>query len=243
MEKMHVEKDQHTLIGKDAFIEKAELGKNDMIVEIGAGTGNLTEELAKKARRVLAFEIDKKFEKNLEQLKSKCRNLEVVYGNALDYGWRGYNKIVSNIPFSLSEALIHKAIEDEIETMIIIVSEGFKEALLSRSKIGIISNLFFEIKPVMLLKKENFSPQPKTDCWIVKLSRKSKDNFLRRFVMRKGKIKNALMYTFVESGKTKNQAREIIKRMGIYEDTLNKPVKKATGKFLLKLEEDLKNVF
>lgn len=243
MEKIRVEKDQHMLIDKNVFISNAGIEKKDKIVEIGAGTGNLTEELAKKAGKVLAFEIDAKFEENLEPLKSRCKNLNIVYGNALDYSWRGYSKIVSNVPFSLSEALIQKAIDDGIETIVIIVSESFKEALLSESKLGIVSNLFFEIKPIMPLKKENFLPQPRTDCWIMKFSRKQEDNFLRRFVMKKGKIKNALMYTFVESGKTKNQAREIIKRMNIYEDTLNKPVKKATGKFLLRLKDELKNVF
>src|SRR3989344_2026105 len=93
------EKEQHILIDNKILekeIEISDITKKDNIIEIGAGPGNLTIELAKKANKVLAFEIDEKFKENLDNLKI---NIEIIYGNALNYSWKGYNKIVSNIPY------------------------------------------------------------------------------------------------------------------------------------------------
>jgi 16S rRNA (adenine1518-N6/adenine1519-N6)-dimethyltransferase len=239
------EKDQHILTDCKELVKAAKLVKKDRVIEIGAGTGIITKELAKKAEKVLAFEIDKKFTEYLEPLKEKCPNLEIVYGNALDYGWKGYNKIVSNIPFSLSEPTILKAIAEETETLMLIVSESFKENLLSDSKIGVVTRLFFDVKPLSLLKKELFVPPPKTECWVVMLRRTKADSeadrILRNIVLSERKIKNAIIYAFVKIKKTKNRAREIIKKMDIDEKTLDKPAKKATAKFLLMLKEGLEN--
>lgn len=238
------EKDQHLLKDSAAIISAAELRKKDRVIEIGAGTGIITQELAKKACKVLAFEIDAQFKENLKLLEKKYPNLNIVYGSALDYGWRGYNKIVSNIPFSLLEPTILKAISEETNMLVLIVSESFRKNLLSDSKIGLVARLFFSIAPMTQLKKEDFFPEPKTECWIIKLKRKKTksriDLILREIVLSERKIKNAIIYALAKTGKTKNQAREMLKQMGIDERALGKPAKKATAKFLLILRENLK---
>lgn len=238
------EKDQHLLKDSTEIISAAELRKKDRVIEIGAGTGIITKELARKACKVLAFEIDPQFKENLEPLEKRYPNLNIVYGNALDYDWRGYNKIVSNIPFSLLEPTLLKAISEETKTLVLIVSKSFMKNLLSDSKIGLVARLFFSIESIIQLKKEGFIPEPKTECWIMKLKRKESksriDLILREIVLSERKIKNAIIYALVKTGKTKNQAREMLKQMNIAENALSKPAKKATAKFLLILRENLK---
>src|SRR5258708_16524722 len=83
------------------IIEAAELNKKDVVLEIGAGTGNLTKEIAKKVDHVIAFEIDEQFKSTLNSLP---RNVELHIESASNYvelngKWRKkkeYNKVVSN---------------------------------------------------------------------------------------------------------------------------------------------------
>lgn len=104
-------KDQFFLMDETVIkktVDFADLKKSDTVLEVGAGTGNLTSELAKKAGRVIAFEIDTKFKPFLSKLP---KNVEVHYENAWEYiqlhgKWKKkkeYNKVVSNLPYSFVE--------------------------------------------------------------------------------------------------------------------------------------------
>ncbi|MBU3907559.1 MAG: methyltransferase [Nanoarchaeota archaeon] len=246
------EKDQHFLIDKKILakeIETAGLSKNDKVIEIGAGTGILTKELAKHCKEVLAFEIDKRFKDSLDQIKkeNKNNNLKIIYDNALNYNWEGYNKIVSNLPYSLSEPAILNAISPSIEELTLIVGENFKNLLSEKeSKIGIIADLFYDFHPIAKVNKQSFFPSPRVDSWLIQLTKKGElsnaEKILQGIVLKNGKVKNAVLYSLLEQGNTKNQAREIINKLGIHEAVLNKPVKKLTGKFLLRLKEELENL-
>lgn len=242
------EKDQHLLKNKTVLskeVGEAMLSKNDKVIEIGAGTGLLTARLAQKSGEVLAFEVDERFKESLEKLRERFDNLKIVYGNALDYDWKGYNKIVSNIPYSLSESIIRKAIKSDIEEIVIITGENFKNALMGESTLGVIVNLFFEVNPIMFVSKKDFFPVPRVDSWLLKMKRKNPDKIekiMQKIVLREGKIKNAIMYSLVSAGKTKNQAREIINGMKIPKQTLEKSTGKITGDFLMKLREDLEKL-
>ena len=242
----NLEKAQHFLRDK-GIIEKevaiANLSKKDRVIEIGAGEGNLTEKLVKRAGKVLVFEIDKRYSEKLEKLKKNYENLDIIYDNALNYSWKNYSKIVSNIPYFISEQLIKKSIEDGIYEIIIIVGERFKEILEKKeSKIGILSNLFYNIDFVQKVDKNSFLPPPRIHSWLIKLKRKEKvsstEVFLASILRKKGKIRNALLYSMVERGKTKRQARKIIEKMNFSKQVMEKPVSRITGRFLIKLAEN-----
>ena len=241
------DKDQHILINDlilKRIIKESELSNKDKIIEIGAGTGVLTKELVKDSKQVLAFEINKQFKSDLDKIKEK--NLEIIYGNALKYPWWRYDKIISNIPYSLSEPIVMKAIQENIQFMVLTIGENFKELLESKeTKVGIIASLFYKIKPIIKVEKESFQPIPRVDSWLVKFEKKKPspiEKLLFSITKKEGKIKNAILYSLVELGKTKNQAREIIKQLDIEETILEKPVKSITGKFILLLEERLKKI-
>lgn len=242
---LHPEKDQHLLINEKIIkqiIKESKISEEDKIIEIGAGTGILTSELVKNSKKVLAFEIDKNFKYHLNEIKNK--NLEIIYDNSLNYDWRDYNKIISNIPYSLSEPIIMKTINDKIDFMILTIGENFKEILEKKeTKIGILTDLFFEITPIIKVDKKDFIPHPRINSWVVKFERKKKtdktDKILQKIILKNGKTKNALINSLVEFGKTKNQARELIKELKIDKNVLEKPVKSITGKFLILLRKRL----
>ncbi|MFT8765722.1 MAG: rRNA adenine dimethyltransferase family protein, partial [Lentilactobacillus hilgardii] len=60
------------------IVEAAELTKNDNVIEIGPGIGGLTEQLAKAANQVLAFEIDEKLLPVLDETLSPYNNIEII---------------------------------------------------------------------------------------------------------------------------------------------------------------------
>ncbi|GIW62289.1 MAG: hypothetical protein KatS3mg090_0115 [Patescibacteria group bacterium] len=61
------------------MVSFADLNKNDVVLEIGAGIGNLTSELTKRSGKVIAFEIDERFKPFLAKLP---QNVEVHFKSA-----------------------------------------------------------------------------------------------------------------------------------------------------------------
>jgi len=242
--KSDLDKGQHFLIDKKILereVKEAELDKEDKIIEIGAGSGGLTEKLAESSGNVTAFEIDKRFKPGLDKLKERFPNLEVIYGNALDFKWN-CDKIVSNISYSLSEPVILKTINENISFLVLIVGENFKEILTeNKSKIGFIANLFFKITSIIKVDKICFSPKPRVNSWLIKLERRKPENkvedVLRIILTRTGKTKNAIIKSFLDIGKTKNQARDFYYKFD--KEVLEKSIEKTSYVFLLRLKKEL----
>jgi 16S rRNA (adenine1518-N6/adenine1519-N6)-dimethyltransferase len=85
----------------DALVRDAEIGPGDQVVEIGSGLGNLTERLAARASRVLAFEIDETIHALSRELIGTLPNVTLVRADGADFARHveGRIKIVSNLPY------------------------------------------------------------------------------------------------------------------------------------------------
>ena len=134
-----------------------------------------------------------------------------------------------------------------MEELILIVGENFKEVITeSKSKAGVIANLFFDFKPLIEIKKESFSPMPRVDSWLVGLQRKRKlskeERILQNLVLKKGKIKNAIISSLVSEGMTKNKSKELMKKMNLHDDVLNKPIGSLTSRVLEQIRVSLKGL-
>ena len=89
---------QHFLIDRsivDSIVSHADLGPEDWVLEIGPGEGILTRELAARAGRVYAVEIDPDLAASLCNM---APNVMVIHADALTVRLPQYNKIVSNLP-------------------------------------------------------------------------------------------------------------------------------------------------
>jgi len=227
-------------------IEISAINKDDKIIEIGAGIGVLTEELIKGAKEVLAFEIDEKFFEDLKKIGEKYENLTIIFDNALFYSWHGYNKIVSNIPYYLSEEVVNKAIIDDIGEIVLIVGEKFKNLLFSNEKAGLIARKFYSIKEIMKVSKESFEPEPRVNSFLIKFDKKVKisklDGIILDIVFGNGKVKNAIMRALLKLKKTKRESKEIIKKIGLDKSALEKPAKMITAALILRIEKELKKL-
>ena len=103
-------KDQHFLIDDNIFqkiIKSGNLDHKDIVVEIGTGIGILTQELAKKAGKVIAIELDYSLNKILRETLPE--NVKIIFSNALEVlpAQNDFNKIIANIPYQICEPLFH----------------------------------------------------------------------------------------------------------------------------------------
>ena len=151
---------------------------------------------------------------------------------------------MANIPFSISDEVIIKAVLERVEELVLIVGDHFRTILEEKeSKIGFIASLFFDAENLFKISGEAFKPIPHTSGWAVRLRRRKEKNqverILRGIITKNGKIKNSIIYSISNEGKTKNEAREILKKLEMDQETLDKPVAKITGKFLIRLKNEL----
>ncbi len=124
-------KDQFFLVDKGVIrkiLATADIKPQEKIIEVGAGVGTVTWKLAKYSKRVLAIEIDEKFRPILGKLP---RHIEVIYGNA----WQvlggphrpkiPFDKLISNLPFSLCEPMMHKYTHAKFKIILFIIPKKF----------------------------------------------------------------------------------------------------------------------
>jgi len=111
---------QNFLIDKRVIkkvIEVVSLKPKNIILEIGPGIGNLTQELAKKVKKVIAVEKDQKMVEILKETLKDYENVEIIKGDILKLDPRTYNlkskiyKVVGNLPFYLTAPVIRKFLE------------------------------------------------------------------------------------------------------------------------------------
>lgn len=237
--------DQHFL--KDskivqAMIKAGEINSNDIILEIGPGKGILTKEIALKAGKVIAIEIDERMSEYLNGLPD---NVEIVYGNALDEMRRySFNKIIASIPYSITEPLFKRMLCLKIDSAVLLTGMDFYELLNGKpdkkdalggkskeaaSKWAVIGKIFFDIKKIKKVPPSSFDPEPRVDSAIVLFKKRTKElndaeRMIKEIVLQDDKkTKNALMHAFMRvRAMTKRQARAAIAAMGLDTETLDR---------------------
>ena len=90
------------------IISISELNDQDKILEIGPGLGAITEELVKNGKKIYAVEIDKKLASYLIDKFSSFGNIEIITGDILKIDIPDVNKVVSNLPFTISGPIFEK---------------------------------------------------------------------------------------------------------------------------------------
>ena len=96
-----------------SIVEAARVGPDDLVVEFGAGYGRLTQQLAAHAGRVIAVEVDVRLAARLTNRFRHQPTVTVLPADALTVPLpRRPFKVVSNPPFYLTSALLHRLLDD-----------------------------------------------------------------------------------------------------------------------------------
>ncbi|MCX7881543.1 MAG: hypothetical protein N2482_03500 [Patescibacteria group bacterium] len=242
--KINIKLDQNFLIDEKIlrdFIDICQIKSKERIIEIGAGLGFITEKLILFAKEVIAFEIDKRFESYLKKLSFKAK---LIFGDGYKFfcdkklisNLSKIDKIVGNFPYSKLENFLHPLMKGSwFEGDIYMIGPASFVNTINKNPIF---NSYYQAVFIKKIKKDSFYPQPNTISAIIHLQRiknpeKSKNLkiFIKRFLYEheNWKLKNCLREAIIEINKkiknkfiTKNQAREIIKKLKISQDDLEK---------------------
>ena len=158
------------------IITTSEITSKDIILEIGPGLGALTESIVKKVKKIYAIEIDPKLSKYLSEKFSVYNNIEIINDDILKINLPKHDKIISNIPYTITGPILEKAFFKQnppsgiltIEKSIgkrIFLSENYKEF----SRISVSLNAF--MKPIIKynIPRNSFYPVPKIDLLLIKI--------------------------------------------------------------------------
>lgn len=168
------------------IVESAGVTDNDDVIEIGAGAGTLTNQIALKAKSVLSFEIDKSLIERLQKLENEHNNLKFVFEDFMQVDLTKYIngnkkfKVVANIPYYITTPIIFKLLDfaGNIDSMMFMVQKEVAErfcAECNNKDYGITSVILqsiADVKYVRTIKRECFTPAPNVDSALIKLDLK-----------------------------------------------------------------------
>jgi 16S rRNA (adenine1518-N6/adenine1519-N6)-dimethyltransferase len=222
------------------IVQAAEIVPDDTILEVGAGTGVLTRELAKRARRVLAVELERNMLELLEETTGDFPNVELVARNLLYldpaqvFGQEQY-KLVANLPYYITAPTFRHFLESANPPRLIVVMVQYEVAQRivaepgDLSLLGISVQFYGRPKIIAHVPARAFYPAPKVDSAILRvdvndaesaphkaLTQAERDTFFRvvqaGFSEKRKQLHNALAHGLHYKDE---RVREMLKVVGI----------------------------
>jgi len=190
--------------------EYAELGEDDVVLDVGAGFGFLARFMALRCRGVVAVEKDPQLAEVLREQVKGYANVTVVEGDMLKVSLPGFSKVVAIPPYYLSSRLVVWLLERNVECAVMILQREFAEKLVASvgsedyGWLTVIACHRVETELLDAVPKLLFYPQPEVDSVIVRLVRRetalfevTDEAFFKRmvrwlFTQRNKKLSNAL---------------------------------------------------
>ena len=178
---------QHFLVDESVLgliIETAELASSDIVIEIGPGLGILTRELAGKAGRVIAVELDGRLAAVLKESLAAFDNVTIINGDILkidpavllrEAGGPEY-KVVANLPYYITSPVLRHFLEAPARprTMVVMVQKEVAEVIAARpgrmSLLSVGVQLYGKPEIIGHVSAESFYPVPEVDSAILKIS-------------------------------------------------------------------------
>jgi len=170
---------QNFLIDKNILqkiIDAAEINGSDIILEVGPGLGILTQELAQKAKKIMAVEKDNTMVEILKENLKDFQNIEIVNTDILKFQIKEKYKVVANIPYYLTSPLIRKLLEEDkqpSEIILMVQKEVAQRICATPPNMNLLAvSVQFYANPKILfnVSKNSFWPIPKIDSAVIKIT-------------------------------------------------------------------------
>ena len=183
---------QHFLIDRNILnkvVQTAHLEKEDVILEVGPGLGEMTLALARLAKHVIAVEIDPQLVEILKKKLADCPNVDVVKGDILTINLRKIDfrksekmKVVANLPYQISTPLLFHFIELKafFSTLTLMLQKEVAERMVaspgskSYGPLSIFIQLFSNLSVCFYIKPSAFFPPPKVESAVVHMNFREK---------------------------------------------------------------------
>ena len=161
----------------------AEVGGDDVVLEIGGGLGVLSERLALRARHVHVVEVDQQLEQALREALAPFDNVTLHVGDALELELGALapapNKVVANLPYSIAATAILRTIDElpDVTSWVVMVQREVGERLAAAPGSGaygvpsVLAQLATEVKVLRPVARTAFRPVPGVESVLVGLRR------------------------------------------------------------------------
>ena len=182
----------------ESMVCALDLQKDDYVVEIGAGSGAVTDVLLEELKSVDAkaaiLELDERFSKELEEKYAGEERIEVINVNVLD--WlpefleKDNFKVIGSIPYYITSPIIHKIVkyENEITDAVLLIQKEVAEKITYKcpnaSYLSTFIQTFYNVEILEIVPSYFFKPEPKLDGSILKMMR-VEDPMIKKSEVRK----------------------------------------------------------
>lgn len=163
----------------EKIINLSGISKDDVILEVGAGLGALTQHLIQKAKKVYAYEIDSRLFNYLKDKFSEVSNLTLHNEDILESDLPMYDKVISNPPYSITGPLFEKLFFNSKPPIgILLIEYQLAKRVFTKndykdfSRLSVSVNSF--VNPVKQIKisRQSFYPKPQINLSLIKVEPK-----------------------------------------------------------------------
>ncbi|MDD4467465.1 MAG: 16S rRNA (adenine(1518)-N(6)/adenine(1519)-N(6))-dimethyltransferase RsmA [Candidatus Pacebacteria bacterium] len=161
------------------IVETAKIKRNETVLEVGPGTGILTEELLKTGGKIIAVEKDKQLCSLLIKKFKGIKNIEIVEEDILEFNIdflpQNY-KVVANIPYYITSFFIRRFLEskNKPKKMVLTIQKEVANRICSNppnmSLLSVSVQYYAKPRLIMKISKNSFWPKPKVDSAIVEIT-------------------------------------------------------------------------
>jgi 16S rRNA (adenine1518-N6/adenine1519-N6)-dimethyltransferase len=171
----------------DKIVAAADLSEDKGAIEIGPGIGALTEQLAKRAGKVVAVEIDQRLLPILADTLSPYPHAEVVHGDVLEmdvaalisekFEQQQKISVVANLPYYVTSAILMKLLEEHLplENIVVMIQKEVAERISAKpgtkayGALSVLAQFYAEAELVTIVPHTVFIPQPNVDSAVLRL--------------------------------------------------------------------------
>lgn len=206
------------------LVSHACLTKNDVVLEIGAGFGFLTQLLALKSKKVIAVEIDPPLVTFLKEHLQNFDNVELIEGDFLEVSVPKFDKVVAAPPYSISSPLLFRLLDNKFDSAFLILQKEFAERL--AASVGtkdygrLTVSVYYRANVELLdpVPRAMFYPPPNVDSMILCLTPRSPPFFVDDesfffdlvrvlFTQRNKKVRNSIIPFLLQHEMSKNEVK------------------------------------
>jgi 23S rRNA (adenine-N6)-dimethyltransferase len=163
----------------ELIVREADVSPCDLVVDVGAGNGQLTAPLARAAGGVVAIELDPALAARLRHRFAACPAVRVVEGNALRVPLPAEPfRVVANPPFDRTTDLLRRLLDDPrvpLERADVVVERAValkRAAIVPSTLLSVYWSAWYELTHGRILRRSCFTPAPTVDAVLLRAVRR-----------------------------------------------------------------------
>jgi 16S rRNA (adenine1518-N6/adenine1519-N6)-dimethyltransferase len=156
-------------------VECVHITADDVVLEIGAGTGKLTQRLAQRAKRLIAIEYDRQFTDSLLILTRAHANIEFLWGDALVLELPAFDKLAANLPYHIALPILLRLLSYPFVEGVVVIQKDMAQRICAQpgqvgyGRLAVVAQRLAHAEIVATVPREAFMPLPHVDSAMLRI--------------------------------------------------------------------------